>query len=83
MNIKEQTVYYLDRLSYWKAKINDIQKVCPHEDVTAEYRANTGNWDAGDDSYWVDVKCNDCGSHFTVYNEDKDGYHYWGARVKK
>ena len=83
MGIKEQHKYYLDRLGYWRAKINDLQKVCPHEDVTAEYKANTGNWCEVDDSYWVSVECNDCGSYFTVDIEDKEGYHYWGSRVKK
>lgn len=83
MNIKDRHKYYLDRVSHWMTKINDLQKVCSHEDVTAEYKANTGNWCEADDSYWVAVKCNDCGCYFTVNSEDKDGYRYWGSRVKK
>lgn len=77
MCIKEQYEYYLDRVNHWKTKIDALQSVCTHKDVTAEYKANTGNWCDADDSYWVAVKCNDCGSHFTVDSEDKDGYRYW------
>lgn len=36
------------------------QKRCKHGDGYATFDSNTGHWDSGDDSYWVDLYCPRC-----------------------
>lgn len=37
-----------------------LQDECTHPNVEKEYKADTGNWDRGDDSYWINFDCPDC-----------------------
>lgn len=81
--IKDQVDYYRSRILYWNNMLEGVRETCPHENVDAKYDANTGNWCEQDNAYWVTVSCRDCGKWFTVdSNEDKEGYKYWGGKVK-
>lgn len=47
-------------------KLNKLIDSCPHENHIAEYESNTGNYDLYE-SYWVNVKCHDCGQRMTFF----------------
>jgi hypothetical protein len=49
-------------------QLNALQKECKHPNAVKENKSNTGNWDRGDDCYWKDCKCPDCGR---VWMEDQ------------
>lgn len=46
-----------------------LRAECAHENYTAKYGGNTGNWSESDDSYWVDFHCPECGWSKTEYSE--------------
>lgn len=50
-------------------ELNNVAKICPHENHTAEYDCNTGNYDLYE-KYWVDVKCHDCGKRMWFYSDE-------------
>ena len=63
-------------------KICKLRDECPHDSVIAKYRGDSGNYDPNDNTYWVEVNCDDCGKYFSVYeNKDPEGYRKWGDRV--
>lgn len=39
----------------------DLQAECAHPNAVKINKADTGNWCPGDDKYWRDCKCPDCG----------------------
>src|SRR6516165_11138876 len=41
------------------------ENFCNHPELVGEYKANTGNWDRSDDSYWVEYKCPNCDKYWT------------------
>jgi len=49
-----------------------IQDSCPHTNKRGEYKANTGNWSQSDDSYWIDVNCDDCGKWWLIDSDQPD-----------
>ena len=55
------------------SRITKNQQDCPHEGLVGKYEANTGNWCASDDRYWVEFSCPDCGKRWT---EDQDATRY-------
>lgn len=54
-------------------KIAEEREKCEHKNLTIKYGADTGNWCRSDDTYWLDVKCDDCGQTFH-YTSDKPEY---------
>lgn len=42
-------------------KLMELQKECKHPMAERINRADTGNYDSSQDSYWRDCKCPDCG----------------------
>jgi hypothetical protein len=56
------------KISKLYEQIKEIQKVCPHTNVTKTARSNTGNWCKADDRYWYDCFCPDCQR---VWDEDQ------------
>ena len=63
-------------------KIYQLQDVCPHENVTSKYGANTGGYDGPNfDVYWIDVTCKDCGQWQRFDSKvDKEKYRYYGMK---
>lgn len=47
-------------------QILDLQEVCEHHHMTIEARADTGNYDRSEDSYWFDADCRACGKNWHV-----------------
>lgn len=45
-----------------QAAITKHLAICPHKHHISRIGANTGNYD-GDNTYWVDVECLDCGGY--------------------
>jgi hypothetical protein len=60
-------------------KLINLQNKCSHPEKDCEfiYKADTGNWDRSQDSYWTNYKCFRCGKYWT-----KDGSNPWGSRVE-
>jgi hypothetical protein len=56
-------------------KIKDLQKSCPHKNVNAAYKSDTGNYDPSEDIYWVEVSCLDCGK-FMSFDSKRDNKKY-------
>lgn len=64
-------------------KLSILQSKCPHENVDAKYGGSSGHFDPMDNSYWVEVKCLDCGMRMIFDSErDKNEYDYYGRKVK-
>jgi hypothetical protein len=59
--IRSNTNYLENRIAEYRKKVQEWQSRCKHDLVEGEYKANTGNWCAQDDSYWITAKCLDCG----------------------
>jgi len=47
-------------------QIDKVQEECVHTTVNAVYKGDSGNWDPGDDSYWIEHTCQDCGKRWTA-----------------
>lgn len=65
MSIKEE----IDELNKQKKMIEltilAIKDRCKHELFTKEACSDTGNWCSGDDKYWYQFECQDCGHRWT------------------
>lgn len=48
------------------SKIKQLQETCQHPEAIVKYRGDTGNWDKGDDCYWIDNNCPDCNKYWRV-----------------
>jgi hypothetical protein len=55
---------------------------CTHTNLTGEYKSNTGNWCPSDDSYWIDVTCDDCGKWWMIDSKEDD-HAYRTTKFKK
>lgn len=49
------------RVSKLNEQLEELRSLCLHPNVDKKYRADTGNWDPHQDSYWIDWHCPDCG----------------------
>jgi hypothetical protein len=49
-------------------QMTDLQAECKHPNAVKVNNSDTGNWDRGQDRYWRDCKCPDCGK---VWQEDQ------------
>lgn len=56
-------------------ELEQLQAECEHPNRLVKYGANTGNWCASDDSYWIDIFCPDCEKMWTV-DQDFIGNRY-------
>lgn len=54
------------RISVLRDALNALQVECAHPAVIKKYDANTGNYDPGADSYWIEWNCPDCGKHWST-----------------
>jgi hypothetical protein len=43
----------------------ELQESCPHAKVAKVAKADTGNWDRGQDSYWYEFRCPECAKFWT------------------
>ena len=66
LSITEKVRKLNERQKKIDGEIKRLQEVCPHPNVTQKYGSNTGNWDRGDDYYWIDWNCPDCGKRWTT-----------------
>lgn len=48
------------------ADLEELQVLCKHPGPTKKYGSSTGNWDLGDDRWWIDWACPDCGKKWTT-----------------
>jgi hypothetical protein len=57
-----------------QAFIKRVQDNCEHsrETLVGKHDADTGNWDRGDDSYWIDFHCQICDKRWRVDSEDPE-----------
>lgn len=67
-----------------RRELHTIRQTCQHNDKEGRYKGNTGNWCAQDDSYWIDVKCNDCGKTWLIDSTDnKEEYRKFNGKIIK
>lgn len=52
----------LQKIKELQSGINKSRNRCKHKNHTKVNKANTGNWDRNDDSYWTDCSCSNCGA---------------------
>ena len=64
-------------------EIEALRASCPHVNLEGEYRGNSGNWCAQDDSYWINAKCNDCGKTWMIdsVGDKEEYYNFSGAKI--
>lgn len=55
----------MDARDQFSAQIKSIQDSCLHHGATKIPKADTGNWDRGDDRYWYECKCQLCLKQWT------------------
>lgn len=68
-------------LAILKAKVGDLQKACPHDHALVKLDSDTGNWSSSFDSYWVEVRCPECGEFLNYDSElNTEKYMYWSRR---
>jgi transposase-like protein len=63
---KQLTLKYLE----YCVELDQLEKECPHQDLTYKYGGSSGNWDKSDDKYWIDWKCHDCGKSWTTSQDN-------------
>lgn len=82
MTIKERVARIVMMRSRLYQELSGIQAACPHTDKTGKYGGSTGNYDPTSDCYWISVACCECGSTWTIYDDDdKDGYANFDGRI--
>jgi len=54
----------LERRKRIDNQIKKIRETCKHPDHTLINKGNTGNFCPGDDSYWSECECKDCGAQW-------------------
>lgn len=59
-SISSQYETLTERLKFVVQEIETLRESCPHTNIEATPGSDVGNWDRGDDCYWVDWKCLDC-----------------------
>lgn len=70
----------LDSIRISESQLKEIRDECEHENFESNNLSNTGNYDPSCDSYWVDVKCLDCGKTMSFdYDNDKEDYRKFSA----
>lgn len=80
--IREQVERINTMRSRLQRELFAIQDACPHTTKTGKYGANTGNWCASDDDYWISVQCSDCKHTWTIYNsENPVGYKTFDGEI--
>ena len=64
----------ISRLNVKIEKLNnlrvELQNQCPHDGLEGTMHGDSGNWVRGDDRYWVNLKCKDCGKYWTEDQKD-------------
>jgi len=80
MNFKAEYDEVQKSLAKQHVKLKVLQEECPHEDLYGKYESNTGNWCSSDDSYWLHLKCNDCGKIWCI---DADQLEYRTTKFKE
>lgn len=53
------------KIAQLEQKLYDLRKECTHPRVVKKGCSDTGNWCKGDDRYWYDFTCPDCGERWT------------------
>lgn len=51
-----------------RLELYQLRDECKHTHVAVTYKADTGNYCRGDDRYWKEIKCLDCGK---CWDEDQ------------
>lgn len=67
MNISQKYQKLLAKRRETEASIFQLQQECTHPEATFVHSSDTGNWCKGDDMYWKDWKCQDCGKYWREY----------------
>jgi hypothetical protein len=53
--------------------LQELKKTCDHSGkVTYKYCGDSGNYDPGHDSYWIEWRCHDCDKHW-ITDQDAEG----------
>ena len=60
LSIKQKVDKIHDKLHRLQTDLIRLQDECDHPNVVREYKSSTGNWDRGDDAYWINFTCPDC-----------------------
>ncbi len=63
-SIKRRYEFIQSELKERNVELKVLQEECQHPMATRFNRGDTGNWDRGQDSYWVECDCPDCGKHW-------------------
>lgn len=83
MNILKERIKIERKIEDWQTKLYHLRIICPHTNYTGEYKGNTGNWCKHDDSYWINIKCEDCGKRWQVDSEEhKEEYRNYSRSGK-
>ncbi|MND53810.1 hypothetical protein D3C80_448580 [compost metagenome] len=72
LSIKDRRNILHTMIREGQLQLEALRKECPHADKVGRYGSNTGNWCESDNTYWIRVECNDCGSTRTIYSDDPE-----------
>lgn len=76
--ICKQTSKIKEKIKVLENQLKEIQETCPHENAIVQKKIDTGNLCKNDDTYWVEVKCQDCGNHLRFDSKEHPSeYRYW------
>jgi len=64
MNIKTKIDRARVKIEKLEQEILTLQRECPHTNASKKGCSDTGNWCKGDDSYWWEFRCPDCGKYW-------------------
>lgn len=66
-NIQSQIAALEAEIKSLQFKHTSLQQLCSHpkEIVNKVHKSDTGNWDKGDDSYWIEYHCTCCNKKWT------------------
>ena len=72
---------YQEKIAKLQKQIEEEQQKCKHDNITGKYGSDIGNWDRSEDSYWLDVKCLECGLRWH-YTSDEIEYNSLSKKIK-
>ena len=61
-----------DEIKPLRRELEAHQQKCKHKKAVQEYKANTGNWDRSQDSYWTNIYCPTCLKEWTVDSDSPE-----------
>ena len=58
--VRRKALTIKKHIDKWNTAYKELQTICLHTDHYQKKNGSTGNWDRGDDAYWIEHYCADC-----------------------